>query len=83
MPSSSASLRSSQSALRVAGLAVAVVLGEEQLDDRAARRRAPRVLVWTTMPSVAGWTQEATRVVAPSTSTRQTRQAPMACTSSR
>ena len=49
-------------------------------------RRASRtlgVLVCTFMPSPAGVTQEATRVLAPSTSTMQTRHEPTACTSFR
>jgi hypothetical protein len=49
-------------------------------------RRASRtlgVLVCTFIPSAAGVTQEATSVLAPSTSTMQTRHEPMACTSLR
>ena len=45
---------------------------------RASRTRAE--LVCTFIPSVAGVTQEATSVLAPSTSARHTRQEPMACT---
>ena len=45
---------------------------------RASRTRGE--LVCTFMPSETGVTQEAMSVLAPSTSTRQTRQEPMACT---
>ena len=65
----------------VAGLAVTLVVGEDQLDDRSSRASRTRAeFVCTFMPSKAGVTQEAMRVFAPSTSTMQTRQDPIACT---
>ena len=83
MPSSSARVRSSQSAERPQ------ILQSPSCSERSSSRTIERPsrtlpeLVWTTMPSVAGWLHEATSVRAPSTSTRQTRQAPMDWTSSR
>ena len=83
MPISRAMLRSSQSWLRLQ------VWQSPSCSDRSSSRTALRalrtrgVLVFTCMPSVAGWEQEATSVRAPSTSTRHTRQAPMVCTPSR
>jgi len=83
MPSSSASVRSSQSALRGQTLqSPSCSLRSSSTTVRRPARTLP-VFVFTTMPSVAGWVHDATRVRAPSTSTRQTRQAPIAWTSSR
>ena len=64
-----------------AGLIAALPPGDiGELQVQATIGEAPEV---PELPEVAGWLQEATSVRAPSTSTRQTRQAPMDCTSSR
>ena len=83
MPSSSASVRSSQSADRAQTLQSPSC--SERISSTTILRpsRTLPVLVLTTMPSVAGWLHEATSVRAPSTSTRHTRHAPMDWTSSR
>ena len=83
MPRSLASVRSSQSADRPQTWQSPSCSESSSSTTIWRPSRTLPVLVLTTMPSVAGWLHEATRVRAPSTSTRQTRQAPMDWTSSR
>ncbi len=64
----------------VAGLAVAVMLGKQQFDDRSpGLADAAGVGDGPSCPAAAGMEHEAHEVPRPSTSTTQTRQAPIAC----
>ena len=65
----------------VAGLAVALVIGEDQLHHGPPRVPGPGGVGLHLHPFAHAWSRrKAIRVLAPSTSTRHTRQAPMACT---
>ena len=83
MPRSSARLLSSQSAERPQTWQSPSCSERSSSTTIWRPSRTLPELVFTTIPSVAGWLHEATSVRAPSTSTRQTRQAPMDWTSSR
>ena len=80
---SAASSRSSQSPLRTHAWQLPSCSLSSSSTTVLRPLRALAELVLTFMPSVAGWEHEATSVLAPSTSTRQTRQAPIVCTSLR
>ena len=83
MPMSLASCRSSQWELREQ--VRQSIRWLDKMSSRVSRRdfTTRSVLVKTSMPSATGYTQEATRLLAPFTSTTQIRQAPISLTSLR
>ena len=83
-PSSRQSFCSSQLPLRTQDRQSCSVVGEQQLQGLLAGIHAPwRCWCHTSMPSLTGYTQEATRLLAPFTSTTQMRQAPISLISFR